>query len=76
MEDACSQSGFYIGLFEDLREVFNLSGTTGCDYWDGNVFGNVFYKFNIKPAISTVLVNTVEENFPCTQFYLAIKTNR
>ena len=62
VEDPCGQSGFHIGLFKDLREVFNLSGTRGGDLWDRDAFANVFYKFNVKGTIGTIFVNTVQED--------------
>jgi hypothetical protein len=60
VKDTCGQSGLHIGLFKDLREVFNLSGTTGGNDRDGDVFADMFYKFNIKTADGTVFVNTVK----------------
>jgi hypothetical protein len=35
VEDARRQGGFSLGLFKDLREVLNFTGTTGCDHQDG-----------------------------------------
>jgi len=41
--------------------VFNLSGTTGGNHRDGDVFPDVVDQLNIKNAVGTVLINAVEE---------------
>jgi hypothetical protein len=60
MENTCGQSCFYISLFKDLTEVFNLSSTGRGNDWDGNAFTNMFNKFNVKAAIRTITVDAVE----------------
>jgi hypothetical protein len=60
VEYTCSQGSLYISLLKDLREVLYLSGTTGGYDRDGDIFADVFYKFNIKPAVGTVLINAVQ----------------
>jgi hypothetical protein len=40
--------------------VFNLSGTGRGNYWDGNAFADMFHQFNVKAAIRTIFVDTVE----------------
>ena len=61
VEDPRGQGGFHIGLFKDFRKVFHLSGTGRGNDRDGNVFANVFHKFNVKTTSCAVLINTVEE---------------
>ena len=67
VEDTCGQGGFSLGLFKDLREVLNLSGTAGGYDRDGYVVTDVVDQLNIKTAIGTILINAVEENFPGTE---------
>ena len=45
----------HIDLFKDRREVFIPSGTGGGDYWNRDIFANVFHKFNVKTAIAALL---------------------
>jgi hypothetical protein len=60
MKDACGQSCFNISLLKNFAEVFNLSGTGRGNDWDRDAFTNMFYKFNVKAAVRTVPVDTVE----------------
>ena len=54
------QCGLHIGLFKNFTEVFNLSGTGGGNYWDGDVFTDMFHKFNVKATVRTVFIDAVE----------------
>jgi len=61
VKDTCSQGSFHIGLFKELGEVFDLSGTGGGNDRDGNVFANIFHKFNVKATIGNVFIDASEE---------------
>ena len=66
MKDTRRQGCFHIGLFKHLRKVFHLSGTAGGNHRDGDTFIDVFHQLNIKAAIGAILINAVQEYFPCT----------
>ena len=55
------QCGLHISLFKDLREVFYTIGSAGGNHRDGNSFSDMLDQLNIKTAVSTVLINAVEE---------------
>ena len=61
VKDTYGQGGLNIGLFKNLWEMLHFSCTAWSDDRDGNTFTDVFYKFNVKAAISTIFVDTVEE---------------
>ncbi len=44
----CGQGGLHIGLFKDLGEVFNLSGTGGGDHRDGDCQRIPGYKIQLE----------------------------
>ena len=60
VKDTRGQGRLHIGFFKDLTKVFNLPGTGLSDYRDGDVFTNMFYKFNVKATIGTIFVYAVE----------------
>ena len=62
VEDTRGQGCFHIGLFKDLREVLNLSGTRGSDHWDRDVFADVVDQFNVETTVGAILIKQIMES--------------
>jgi hypothetical protein len=62
MKDTYSQSGFQIGFFKGLGEVFYLSGTRGGNNRNRDILTDVVVQLNIEVAVSALLSNKLKSS--------------